>query len=104
MAPSRLLVGVAIERNQRLVERALRGERPTDEGRGDLPVDVRDCPADTLSGVARRSPSRSSSASRSPVDAPDGTAARPGTAVERDLDFDGRIAARIKNLACRVLE
>jgi hypothetical protein len=45
------------------------------------------------------SPSRSSSASRSPVDAPDGTAARPTRRLERHVDFDGRIAARIQDLA-----
>ena len=45
-------------------------------------------------------PSRSSVASNSPVDAPEGTAARPtAPEVERDLDLDRRVAARVKDLA-----
>ena len=47
----------------------------------------------------RLSPSRSSIASYAPVDAPEGTAARPvAPFVEQDIDFDGRVPARIKNL------
>ena len=46
------------------------------------------------------SPSRSSTASNAPVDAPEGTIARPNDAVvEHDLDLDGRVAARIQDLA-----
>ena len=44
-------------------------------------------------------PSRSSIASSRPVDAPDGTAARPnGTRLEANVDLDGRVAARVEDL------
>ena len=45
------------------------------------------------------SPSRSSIASCSPVDAPLGTAARPLPARGLDLDFDRGVAARIEDVA-----
>ena len=45
-------------------------------------------------------PSRSSTASNSPVEAPEGTAAQPaGAAIERNLDLDGGVAARVEDLA-----
>ena len=46
-------------------------------------------------------PSRSSVASNSPVEAPEGTAARPrGLRVERHLDLDRRVSPRVEDLAC----
>jgi hydroxylamine reductase (hybrid-cluster protein) len=46
------------------------------------------------------SPSRSSTASCAPVEAPEGTAARPMRAVfEHDIDLDGRVAAAVEDLA-----
>ena len=45
-------------------------------------------------------PSRSSTASCTPVEAPDGTAARPSAPdSSRDVDLDGRVAARVEDLA-----
>jgi hypothetical protein len=45
------------------------------------------------------SPSRSSSASLLPVEAPEGTMALPtGAGSQTDLDFNGGVAARIKHL------
>src|SRR6185503_8259735 len=62
--PQPALRGRAVERDQGVVERALGVELAT-ALRTPLPP------------YRRGSPSRSSSASRSPVEAPDGTAARP---------------------------
>jgi len=45
------------------------------------------------------SPSRSSIASCSPVEAPEGTAARRDAAGEAHVDLDGRIAARVDDFA-----
>ena len=46
-------------------------------------------------------PSRSSVASNSPVEAPDGTAARPkAPAGESQIHLDGRVAPRVEDLAC----
>ena len=48
----------------------------------------------------RLSPSRSSTASWAPVEAPEGTAARPERPVRQDdVDLDGRVAAGVENLA-----
>ena len=45
-------------------------------------------------------PSRSSTASNSPVEAPEGTAARPdGARAQHDVDLDGRVAAAVEDLA-----
>ena len=45
-------------------------------------------------------PSRSSVASNSPVEAPDGTAARPqAPGAQAELDLDGRVAAAVEDLA-----
>ena len=56
-----------------LVERVDAGQRSGDR----WSVDVLDRLVDALAAVARPSPSRSSTASNAPVEAPDGTAARP---------------------------
>ena len=68
----------AVELDQGSIERALVvGVEPDDRVR-DLAVDVARPPASTpLPRYAAGSPSRSSTASCSPVEAPDGTAARP---------------------------
>ena len=78
LAPRRLLVGVPSSAIIAVVERrAGRARLPTTRLR-DLAVDVARPPCARLCRrSALLSPSRSSSASRSPVDAPDGTAARP---------------------------
>jgi len=55
---------------------------------------------DALAEILRLSPSRSSSASCSPVEAPEGTAARPSAPPSRMTSaFDGGVAARIDDLA-----
>ena len=46
----------------------------------------------------RSSPSLSSAASCEPVDAPEGTAARPCPRLEQHLDLDGRVPAGIEDL------
>ena len=85
------LVGRAVQRDQRAVERRL--------VEGVLPGDAAAISPLTFS-TARRTPlpsqsappSRSSVASNSPVEAPDGTAARPPRRSDAELDLDGRIA------------
>ena len=51
LAPSRLLVGGAVERDQRFVQRALR-ERASAQRVGDLAVDVGDRAPDTFAEVS----------------------------------------------------
>jgi len=73
-------------RRLRAARRCRRAPRPP---RQSHTVDVRDPPWRTAFATVRAlSPSRSSSASRSPVEAPDGTAARAeGAAGQRHVDF-----------------
>ncbi len=99
MAPSLPLLGVPSSSIIVSVERTLLGGARALQRRGDLPVDVGDRLETPLPAQASP-PSRSSTASNSPVEAPEGTAARPARAgVEGDLDLDRRVAARVEDLA-----
>ena len=99
LAPSRLLVGVPSSAIIAVVERALI-ELAADERLGDLAVDVGDRLADALADVARlvavaqlqrlALAGRRARRHRRPPE---------GAAVERDVDFDRRVAARVQNLA-----
>ena len=100
LAPSRALFGVPSSSIMRLVDLDLVfGIHAADR--------VEDLAVDGLDRLARRPcrgsglpPSRSSTASCAPVEAPDGTAARPMRAVfEHDIDLDGRIAAAVEDFA-----
>ena len=94
------LVRRAVELDQRPVDRLLLGgvqaERPPRRSR-------RSRSRPPASRPCRRTPSppsRSSTASCTPVDAPDGTAARPTAPdVELHVDLDRRIPARVEDLA-----
>ena len=98
LAPSRLLVGVPssaiiASSSAALVELAGRRRRSAIS-----PLTLATALRTPLPPYRALSPSRSSSASRSPVDAPDGTAARPNAPPSSvDVDFDRRVAARIEN-------
>ena len=66
---------------------------------GDLAVHVARPPCATPLPPHASPPSRSSAASNSPVEAPEGTAARPSAPdVERHVDLDRRVAARVEDL------
>ena len=71
------LVRGAVELDHRLVERALLGGAGALQRRGDLTVDVGDRAARRPCRAQASPPSRSSTASNSPVEAPEGTAASP---------------------------
>ena len=65
----------------------------------DLAVNVLNGFADPAPQEAVGSASRSSTASRVPVDAPEGTAARPPrAAIQDDVDLHGGVAAAVENL------
>ena len=100
LAPRRALFGGAVEVDQRLVERRLVERVDAPERVGDLAVDVarrraaRPCRRRRCRRRAARPPRTR------PVEAPDGTAARPaGARVERHLDLDRRVAAAVEDLA-----
>ena len=94
------LVRRAVELDQLPVEPRLVGGVEAGDRLGDLAVDVGDGLRDALAAATRVPPSRSSVASNSPVEAPDGTAARPAAPERRrELDLDGRVAARVEDLA-----
>jgi hypothetical protein len=76
LAPSRLEVRRAVERDHRLVERPLVGGL-ADERRGDLAVDVCHGLAHALAEVAPLVAVAQFERLALPVDAPEGTAARP---------------------------
>ena len=99
LAPSRLLVGVPSSANHRLVELALR-ELASAQRRGDLAVDMGDRLRDALAEVARLV----AVAQLQRFALAGGRARRHGraaarAAVEDDIDFHRRIAARVEDLA-----
>ena len=65
----------------------------------DLAVRVARRRCETPLPFQRSPPSRSSTASCTPVDAPDGTIARPSAPARAHLDLDGRIPAGVEDLA-----
>ena len=99
LAPSRALVRGAVELDHRLVERALLGGAGAGQRLGDLAVDVGDRPRDALAGpgvAAVAQLDRLELAGRG-AGGHRGAAARAG--LERDLDLDRRVAARVEDLA-----
>ena len=77
LAPRRVLVGVPSSSIRRAVERGLVVGAQADERARDLAVDVADRLQHVEPAEARAPPSRSSCASRVPLDAPAGAIARP---------------------------
>ena len=76
-APSRPLFVVPSDLDQQQVDLPLVDGVHAHESVGDLAVDVLDRLEDALAAVGLASPSRNSTASKLPVEAPEGTAARP---------------------------
>ena len=100
LAPSRALFGVPSSSIMRLVDGDLILGVHAADGVEDLGVDRIDRLQHALAEIADLSPSRSSTASCAPVEAPEGTAARPMRAVlEHHVHLDGRIAAAVEDLA-----
>jgi hypothetical protein len=91
------LVLGAVELDQALVDGPLVAGIEAAHRVGDLAVRVRDASSRPCR-LHAEPPSRSSSASCTPVEAPEGTAARRRARLERDLDLDGRVAARVEDL------
>ena len=99
MAPSRPLLGVPSSSIIVCVEGALLGGAGARQRRGDLAVDVGDRLRDALAGpgvAAVAQLDRLELAGRG-ARGDRGEAARAG--LERDLDLDGRVAARVEDLA-----
>ena len=101
LAPRRPLFSRAVQLDHRLVDPTLVLGVHAGQGVEDLAVDGVDRLAATpLPPHISLSPSRSSTASWAPVEAPEGTAARPKAAVIQDhIHFHRRIAPAVENLA-----
>ena len=94
------LVGRAVERDHRLVDRHLILGVEPGQSIENVAIDGFDRLQHALAAERVLSPSRSSTASCVPVDAPEGTAARPKDAIfQGHVDFDRGIAAAIQNFA-----
>ena len=97
LAPSCDLSGVPSRSIRRLVDEPLLAGLEADQ----LGLDRVDHGATALSTPLppyRSPPSRSSTASNAPVDAPLGTAARPASRRRARLDLDGRVAPGVEDL------
>ena len=100
LAPSRALLGVpSASIRARSTARWSRASTPSRMS-AISPLTLADRLAGRPCRRSGRPPSRSSTASNDPVEAPDGTMARPtAPGVEDDLDLDGGIAAGVEDLA-----
>ena len=92
LAPRRLLFGVPSSSTSAASSGALVAGVETLERVGDLPLHVADRLPDALPAVHSSPPSRSSTASCSPVDAPEGPPRGPRRRIRDDLDLDRRVA------------
>ena len=101
LAPRRLLFLVPSRSISALVDAALVLGVHAGERVEDLAVDAVDRLQDALAADSGAlSPSRSSMASWAPVEAPDGTAARPSEpSSSTHVHLDGRVAAAVQDLA-----
>ena len=101
-APSRLLFGVPSSSTS--AASSARWSRGVEalERRRDLAVDVARPPARRPCRPTRRRRRAARRPRARPVEAPDGTAARPeGARLEHDLDLDGRVPPRVEDLPAR---
>ena len=100
LAPSRVLAGVPSRSIRRWSSAAWSSAGLPSSARAISPLTFATARMHVQAAEARASPSRSSSASRVPLDAPAGTMARPtAPVVQRDFRFDGRPAAAVPDAA-----
>ena len=93
------LVRGAVELDHRPVERALLGGAGAGQRRGDLAVDVGDRAGDALAGPALAAVAQLDRLELAGRGARGDRGEAAGAGLQRDLDLDGRVAARVEDLA-----
>ena len=93
------LVRGAVELDHRLVERALLGGAGAGQRRGDLAVDVGDGARDALAGPGVATVAQLDRLELAGRGAGGNRGQTAGAGLQRDFDLDGRIAARVEDLA-----
>ena len=93
------LVRGAVELDHRLVEGALLGGAGAGQRRGDLAVDVGDGAGDALAGPGVAAVAQLDRLELAGRGAGGHRGEAAGARLERDLDLDGRVAARVEDLA-----
>jgi hypothetical protein len=97
-AQAALVVG-AVQVDQGLVQEGLLGRVQAQHGFADFGVDVLHRLEHALAQVAALSPSRSSMASRLPVEAPTARRRGPWCRLQQHVAFDGGVAAAVEDFA-----